>query len=275
MNYHCENKIADFTNAEFNELEIKLITLQRFVGINQLIGDPEMDMLIKFFSEHLKDFSLNEIEYSIHLAVAGILDVKIDHWQAFTAQYLYPIFQKYRTHRHYVLTKYYNAEEKILEQEKQAAKPEMTPEEKFLSEKELVSGAFENFKLKIAIIGMHRVFDILWDMRLIPYKSERMNEFEKVAAVELKTLAKERGGRDKSIYEDYLFSLGSKIDLSSPEDFKKHPAGFERKLIGHNAIVHKTKEVAVRNIFSYMVENDADVETYFKTLDISQNEKSM
>lgn len=268
---HCANKIADFTPAEFQELEIKLITLQRFVGINQLIGDAEMTMLIEFLAEELKDFSLEEIENAIKLAVAGHIEVKIDHWQAFTAQYLYPIFCKYRLIRASVLNKYYNAEDKLRDIEKEKQKPMPSKEEQFLSDKRMCESAFENYKLTISIIGMYRVFDILWDLQLIPYKPEKMRQFEKMAAEELKAAAR-CGGIDKTLYDAYLYSLKSKIDLNDSAAQTKHPAEYETKLTGHNVIIHKTKEVATRHIFAYLVETKTEISTYFETLNLQANE---
>lgn len=274
IEHHCGNKIADFSPTEFNELEIKLITLQRFVGINQLIGDAEMAMLIEFLAEELKDFSLAEVEYAIRLAVAGHIEVKIEHWQAFTAQYLYPIFCKYRLLRNAVLNKYFDAEDKLRGIDAKKEAPVPTKEEIFLANKRMCESAFENYKLSISIIGMHRVFDILWDLQLIPYTPDRMKEFEKIAASELKAAAR-HGGIDKAIYEAYLYSLKSKIDLNDKEAQKKHPIEFETKLMGHNSIIHKTKEVAARNIFAYLVESSTEITTYFEThnLEPAANEK--
>lgn len=242
------------------------------MGINQLIGDSEMEMLIEFMVENCPDLSIEEIGYSIKLAVAGHIEVKIDHWQAFTAQYIYPILVKYRLLRAKISTKYYDELDKLTAKEIQEAKPELSKEEVFLNNKKLCQVAFDNYKLKISVIGMHKVFDILWDLDLIPYKTERMNHFEVIAASELKSLAKD-GGLDKSIYEAYLYSLKSKIDLSDQKALKESPVEFNMKLMGHNAIIFKTKEVAVRNIFAYLVETNTEINTYFETLNLNQEKK--
>ncbi len=273
MEHYCANKISDFTPQEFQELEIKLITLQRFVGINQLIGDAEMAMLIEFLAEELKDFSLPEVEYAIRLAVAGhIGEVKIEHWQAFTAQYLYPIFCKYRELRFSVLNKYFDAADTLMGIDKKKAAPAPTKEEIFLSNKKLCESAFENHKLGISVIGMHRVFDILEELNLIPYTPERMKSFEVLAASELKACAR-HGGLEKTLYEAYLYSLKSKINLSDPEAKRKHPIEYETKLVGHNTIVHKTKEVATRNIFAYLVETATEITTYFESHNLEPAEQ--
>lgn len=263
MGYFCELKIADFKPQDFQNLEIKLITLQRFVGINQLIGDPEMEMLLEFLAEELKDFSITEIEYAIKLAVAGHIEAKIDHWQAFTAQYLYPIFNKYRLLRSAVLNKYYTAEDELVSKSIKIQKPQLTKEEDFLQKKRMCESAFDNYKLTIPVIGMPKVFDVLWDLNLIPYTAERMRSFEKIAASELKVAAK-HGGVDKAIYDAYLFSIKSKIDLSV-SCHAKNKKEYELKLTGHNAIVNKTKEVATRNVFAYLVESNTEISTYFET----------
>ncbi len=273
INFHCEKKIANFTADDFAQLEVKLLILQRFVGINQLISDAEMEMLKEFLSEELNDFSISEIEYSIKLAVAGHIEAKIDHWQAFTAQYLYPIFIKYRLLRSAVLSKYYAAEDSQRAIEAKANRPTQTEEELFLSNKKLCISAFDNFKLKISIIGMHKVFDILWELNLIPYTKEKMLQFEEMALAELKGEAFRNGSFDKTIYDAVLYSLKSKINLEDPTAQKTHPAEFELKLIGNNALIHKTKELATRNIFAYLVETQTEIETYFQSHNLTTNEK--
>lgn len=251
----------------FAKLEMKLIYLQRFVGINQLIGDPEMEMLKEFFVEFLADFSISEVDYAIKLAVADQLEVKLDHWQNFSAKFLHPIFIKYRLLRAATTAKYFEAADALLEKEVKAAAPERAKEEQFLINKRFCEAAFENYKAKINVIGLYKVFDILWDLNLIPYTKQRMKQFETMALSDLKAAAR-AGGSSRSAYDDAMFSLTAKIDLNEKDPAKRRAPEFKKALAGYNALVYKTKELAARNVFAYLVETETEITTYFETYNL-------
>lgn len=270
VEYHCDLKISDFKADDINLIEVELIKLQRTQGINQLIGDHEMEELIEFFLEQLKDFTLTEIKHAFRLKAAQLIDVqKRDQWQVFTAGALMPTLIEYRKLRAEVLRKYFDAEDKILEAEKEANKPKLTKEQIFIINKQLCEAAFDNYKNKIPVLGLHKVFDILWELNLIPYTVEKMNSFELMAVKDIKSRANQ-DKEGKEIYHAYLFSLNCDINIQNPKERIKDPKAFDKKLFGYNSLIHRTKELATQQVFAYLVETETDITKYFDPKTINE-----
>lgn len=266
---HLRKKIADFSPKDFNKLEEKLLLVQRAIGVGQLIGDLEMEWLIESFTRELTDFSIEEILYAIELLSYDHLEVEKRHFQAFTALYLNPVFAAYRKLRFSVLNKYYKAEDKIRELEIKTSTPGPTPEQVFLSKKNLTLSAFENFKSSITIMGLPQIFDFLWDLRLIPFDKNQMLNFEVLAALELKLLAKQ-GGIDRINYDSYCFYLKhEKGGLTN----KKNNTQYETCRVGYNAIVNKTKECAVKKVFVDFQVTEIDLSEHIEQANNQLNEK--
>lgn len=223
-------KIGQFDESkDLQELEAALYVLQRSVGINQLLGDPEMERLITFLQDEFEDMNILELDCAINLANGGHLFVEKDgqHYQNFTALWLKTILTPFRVYRLKLITKH-NNEVAEMELKELAVPAEPISAEQLLEiDKKYIIGCYENFTNGIPLAFHYRIYDVLSRNNLIIVTRDEQQNFEAKARDNI---------RRRASKDERAKTLLSAIELMTD--------------IGTDGLIREAKKLAVEAFFT-------------------------
>lgn len=94
-----EKKIEEFTNEDFKSLHKLLLKWGKFIGLKEAPDDEQMFMLVVFVKDNFTKMSLAEITNAFNLAIAGVLNINVEHYNSFSPIYISKIFNAYLEHK--------------------------------------------------------------------------------------------------------------------------------------------------------------------------------
>ena len=104
VTYHKNKmKIRAFEPSHFQELERRLKVWAKMLGIKKEPTSVELKPLVEFLDKKFKDFGIDEVHEAFEKAVAGELDVDVEHYQSYDLIYVSKILIAYRKFRGKVL----------------------------------------------------------------------------------------------------------------------------------------------------------------------------
>lgn len=243
----CQNKISDFEPEEFNELEVKLIRLQRFVGTSRLLGDDEMEDLIEYLSDEFPDFASDEIVNAVKLAVAGKLavtdgrgrEIGAEHFNEFGALYLQRILRPYQNFRGSIIRKYYDIEEQMRREAERAKIKPPTEEQQWALRTSHAISCFDSYKNGGPMAGLHLVHETLLQAGLFPNEhEERFEKFKALAKQNVEIEARKGNTKAKSL-----------LQIMQTSDILTNTASLE----------HEAKVLMVKAYFAELKQTDKEL----------------
>jgi regulator of sigma D len=169
-----EKKIKDFENEDFKMLHKLLLKWGKFIGLKEAPDDEQMFMLVVFVKENFTQLSLGEITNAFNLAIAGTLNINVEHYNSFSPIYISKIFNAYLEHKKDVMYKMHKLEEEAAQKEKNKPLSEEELEEK---NKENAIMVFTNYQSEKTIPDYgYVIYDYLIGKKLISFNKEEKTE---------------------------------------------------------------------------------------------------
>ncbi len=179
------------------------------------MSDDAITELITYLLDYFPNIAIDEIDNAVKMSAAGLIfdersqPVKSEHYQNFGAIYLSNILKPYQNYRGTVVRKYYDQEDKLIAEEKQAAIPKKTPEEEREILVALTLSNLNSYKINPEgpFTALHLVYDFLEKEGKINYTKEKKLEFQQLAKSAL-LRDSARGGKAKSMLDVIKTDVG-------------------------------------------------------------------
>jgi len=169
-----EKKIEEFTNEDFKSLHKLLLKWGKFIGLKEAPDDEQMFMLVVFVKDNFTKMSLAEITNAFNLAIAGVLNINVEHYNSFSPIYISKIFNAYLEHKKEVMYKMHKLEEEEAQKEKE--KP-LTEEELEQKNKENAIMVFKQYQAEKTVPDYgYVIYDYLIGKKLINFNKEEKTE---------------------------------------------------------------------------------------------------
>jgi len=169
-----EKKIEEFTNEDFKSLHKLLLKWGKFIGLKEAPDDEQMFMLVVFVKDNFTKMSLAEITNAFNLAIAGTLNINVEHYNSFSPIYISKIFNAYLEHKKEVMYKMHKLEEE--EAQKEREKP-LTEEELEQKNKENAIMVFKQYQAEKTVPDYgYVIYDYLIGKKLINFNKEEKTE---------------------------------------------------------------------------------------------------
>lgn len=169
-----EKKIEEFTNEDFKSLHKLLLKWGKFIGLKEAPDDEQMFMLVVFVKDNFTKMSLAEITNAFNLAIAGVLNINVEHYNSFSPIYISKIFNAYLEHKKEVMYKMHKLEEE--EAQKEREKP-LTEEELEQKNKENAIMVFKQYQAEKTVPDYgYVIYDYLIGKKLINFNKEEKTE---------------------------------------------------------------------------------------------------
>ena len=186
-------KIKDFKAEDFPALMETIYVNQRVIGVNNLIGDAEMDILVNYLGDEFPDFNVIEITCALMMASAGHLNIAerdLQHYQSISPKFLNTILSSYRQYRLKIMARHDNefADSEAVNNAKPAAAP--TAAQLFETNKRLCLNNFDAFLVDGPLMYLDKVYDFLRDQKIYVANNAERHKFEEKAKDNLKLRAK-------------------------------------------------------------------------------------
>ena len=169
-----EKKIEEFTNEDFKSLHKLLLKWGKFIGLKEAPDDEQMFMLVVFVKDNFTKMSLAEITNAFNLAIAGVLNINVEHYNSFSPIYISKIFNAYLEHKKEVMYKMHKLEEE--EAQKERDKP-LTEEELEQKNKDNAIMVFKQYQAEKTVPDYgYVIYDYLIGKKLINFNKEEKTE---------------------------------------------------------------------------------------------------
>jgi len=220
-------------------------------------------VLIEFIQSDMKDYSPEEIRIAFRLAVAGELQVEINHFQNFSALYLANVFNAYKSHRAKAMIEFSRKIDKTQLKPAEPSKEEQARDfwgfvEMFIVQK------FEKYRdqkiFEGTFTGFEPIFKVLENrLQLLTIENKEKFEIRKRAV----RIQKERFQKKKAS------SVEEARDLRKIAQ-KVFEQGFD------NAFEHEIRkicfEIAVREFYDQLIQNGTDLRKTIESIKSNQYE---